>query len=188
MDLTQLTHMKFKSGRPNRKDFVDGVQVDIPQSWVGWDDKTWERQAGQKTFAGVSHTIIIESTVTETGAPPQISEIRILGSNDGLSAEEAEAFRSRYFLAIQKVLGCPSERIYQVDAEFPGVERSYCLWPSEQSLCVAGVAFSFEQVMKREGYVEYVTCSVALSRALENPLGEHERRERLALELRGRRT
>lgn len=179
--------MKFKSSRPGRQDLVDGVKVEVPQGWVGWDDNAWERQAGQKTVAGVLHTIVIESTVTEIDAPPQICEIRIVGTNDGLAAEDAEAFRDRYFLALEEVLGRPRERIHRMDPEFPGVDWSYCIWPSEQSLCVAGVKFSFEQPTSREGYVEYVTCSVILSRALENPLAEDERREKLTTELRGRR-
>jgi hypothetical protein len=179
--------MKIEPHHPGRKDWVDGVQMDAPAGWIGWDDKTWERQAGRKTFAEVPHVVIVESAVAEINAMPQISEIRVLGSNDGLSAGDAGAFRGRYFLALEEVLGPPAEKIHWVNPEFPGVERAHCIWFFEQSVCVAGVHFSFERATSRDGCVEYVTCSVTLSRTLKNPVAEQERREILVVKLRGAR-
>jgi len=123
--------MRFKSGTSRAQDLVDGVRTDAG-NWIAWDHEVRDHQAGFKTFAGIRHTVFVDSTVVEIGGPPQICSIRILGTNDGLSIQEAEAFCGHYLGTLQKLLGSPSERIRNIDQEFPGVERHYSLWTSEQ--------------------------------------------------------
>jgi hypothetical protein len=176
--------MRFKLGTLSKQDLVDGVRTDAG-NWIAWEDRAQDRQGGFKTLAGIRHTVFIDSIPVEVGGPPQICGIRVLGTNDGLSIEQAEAFREHYLGAVGQILGRPGEPIRNVDPEFPGVERHYRVWPHEQSFCVAGVGFSFEDCRARAGYVEYVTCSIELSRAVGDPAAETERREKLLRERRG---
>jgi hypothetical protein len=135
--------------------------------------------------ADVVHTIFIDTTPS-AGGQGQLTGIRVVGNRDGLRVAEAEVFCERYLSSVADLLGRPGEPFLYVDPEFPGVEWHYRLCHSDPSTCIARVALDFEDCRVRGDFVQYVTCSILLSRALEDPNLEAARRERLMSELRCR--